>query len=57
LTFVALLLTLAAGFTVCFGRRRERMYGATTRPSTYATGTTAPTRPGLFNKIFRRGRY
>jgi hypothetical protein len=49
LTFVALILCLLAGCTVCFGRRRERMYGATTYPSTYPMAK----RTGFFSR-FRR---
>jgi hypothetical protein len=55
LTFVAFILTLLAGCTVCFGRRRERMYGATTYPSTDpeagTTTTTTGRRPGFFGRF------
>lgn len=49
MTFAALLLTLLAGCTVCFGRRRERMYNATTYPSTYPMAE----KRGFFSR-FRR---
>lgn len=50
LTFAALLLTLLAGCTVCFGRRRNRMYNATTNASSYPmAGKT-----GNFWSRFRR---
>jgi hypothetical protein len=51
LTFAALILTLLAGCTVCFGRRRERMYNATTYPSTYETGAK---KPGFLSRFRRR---
>jgi hypothetical protein len=53
LTFVSLILTLLAGCTVCFGRRRERMYSATTYPSTYPMA--GKTSGGVFSR-FRRNR-
>ncbi|KAF8153975.1 SUR7/PalI family-domain-containing protein [Crassisporium funariophilum] len=41
MTFVAFILLLLAGCTVCFGRRRERLSGATTT-SSYPMRTKAP---------------
>ncbi|VDC01147.1 unnamed protein product [Peniophora sp. CBMAI 1063] len=46
ITFVTLLLLLVSGCTVCFGRRRERMSGA--------TATTYPEKPGLLSRFRRR---
>jgi len=59
LTFAAFLLTAFAGCTVCFGRRRERMYNATTSPSTYPANTTTATSGGRFGWLsrFRRNKY
>lgn len=48
LTFVSLILLLLAGCTVCFGRRRDRMSGASSYP-TYSTST----KPSFFSR-FRR---
>ncbi|KAG1740181.1 uncharacterized protein EDB91DRAFT_1053405 [Suillus paluster] len=48
LTFVSLLLLLLAGCTVCFGRRRDRMAGATT--DSYQLGNSK----GGFLSRFRR---
>ncbi|KII84029.1 hypothetical protein PLICRDRAFT_46370 [Plicaturopsis crispa FD-325 SS-3] len=45
LTFASFLLLLLAGCTVCFGRRRDRMSGATSYPMT----TTK--RPGFFSRF------
>ena len=47
MTLVALVLLLLAGCTVCFGRRRDRMSGATTT-STY------PAKGGIFSRFRRR---
>uniref|UniRef100_A0A8H8CF67 Uncharacterized protein n=1 Tax=Psilocybe cubensis TaxID=181762 RepID=A0A8H8CF67_PSICU len=39
MTFVTLILLVLAGFTVCFGRRRDRMSGATSSyPMSKPTG-------------------
>ncbi|PPR00269.1 hypothetical protein CVT26_009021 [Gymnopilus dilepis] len=46
MTFVSLILLLLAGCTVCFGRRRARMSGATT--------TSYPMKSGGFFSRFRR---
>jgi len=48
LTFVTFILLLLAGCTVCFGRRRDRMSGATT--TAYSTG-----KGGFFSR-FRRNK-
>jgi len=50
MTFVSILLLTFAGFTVCFGRRRDRMADSTTYPATTA---------GKFSwrDRFRRNRY
>jgi len=40
LTFVSLILLLLAGCTVCFGRRRDRMSGASSYPSYPMTSTS-----------------
>jgi hypothetical protein len=48
LTFASLILLLLAGCTVCFGRRRDRMSGATSYPM-------ANRKPGFFGR-FRRNR-
>ncbi|KAF5391954.1 hypothetical protein D9757_003233 [Collybiopsis confluens] len=50
LTFVSLILLLLAGCTVCFGRRRDRMAGASAYPS-YPMSSTTKT---PFWKRFRR---
>lgn len=50
LTFVSLILLLLAGCTVCFGRRRDRMSGASSYPS-YPMNSTSKT---PFWKRFRR---
>lgn len=47
LTFVSFILLLLAGCTVCFGRRRDRMSGATSYPMSQ--------KPGIFGR-FRRNR-
>ncbi|KAK7459667.1 hypothetical protein VKT23_009648 [Stygiomarasmius scandens] len=49
LTFVSLILTLLAGCTVCFGRRRDRMAGAS-----YPEMTTTTTEKRGFLSRFRR---
>ncbi|KIK64991.1 hypothetical protein GYMLUDRAFT_39402 [Collybiopsis luxurians FD-317 M1] len=51
LTFVSLILLLLAGCTVCFGRRRDRMSGASSYPSYPMSSTTTKT---PFWKRFRR---
>jgi hypothetical protein len=51
LTFVSLILLLLAGCTVCFGRRRDRMSGASSYPSYPMSSTTKRT---PFWKRFRR---
>ncbi|KZP08884.1 pali-domain-containing protein [Athelia psychrophila] len=51
LTFVAFILLLLASCTVCFGRRRDRMSGATSYPMAQQPGA----RPGLMGR-FRRNR-
>jgi len=51
LTFVSLILLLLAGCTVCFGRRRDRMSGASAYPSYPMSSTTTKT---PFWKRFRR---
>jgi hypothetical protein len=51
MTFVTLLLLLLGGCTVCFGRRRDRMSGASTYP------TTAQSSNGFFSRFRRRPKY
>ncbi|KAF7297190.1 hypothetical protein MIND_00952100 [Mycena indigotica] len=49
MTFVQLILLLLAGCTVCFGRRKDRLSGASSYPmSSYS-------KPGFFSR-FRRGK-
>ncbi|EIN05736.1 hypothetical protein PUNSTDRAFT_106723 [Punctularia strigosozonata HHB-11173 SS5] len=48
LTFVAFILLCISGCIVIFGRRRDRMYGSTTYP------TTTTTKPGFFSRFRRR---
>lgn len=46
ITLVVFILLLLSGCTVCFGRRRQRMSGA--------TATTYPEKPGILSRFRRR---
>ncbi|KAJ7079594.1 hypothetical protein B0H15DRAFT_953959 [Mycena belliarum] len=48
MTFAQLLLLLLAGCTVCFGRRKDRLSGASSYPM------TSSTKPGFFSRFRRR---
>jgi hypothetical protein len=52
MTFVTLLLLLLGGCTVCFGRRRDRMSGASTYPTTAAQPSN-----GFFSRFRRQPKY